>query len=93
MSHSRQLPSNVSLKVIDATIQRIPVDVLNGFTRHLLERHGLTPEHAEIMTANLVEADMRGVKSHGHWLMKRYSDWLNTGYMNCLLYTSPSPRD
>ena len=82
MSGSRQLPSNVSLKVIDAPIQRIPIDVLNGFTRHLLERHGLTPDHAEIMTANLVEADMRGVKSHGHWLMKRYSDWLNTGYMN-----------
>lgn len=72
----------VSPNVIDAPVHRIPVDVLTGFTRRLLEQLGLTPDHAEIMSANLVEADMRGVKSHGHWLMKRYSEWLNTGYMN-----------
>ena len=34
------------------------------------------------MTANLVEADMRGVTSHGHWLLRRYSGWLDEGEMN-----------
>ena len=66
----------------DANKRCVPVDVLTAFTRDLLERHGLTPEHAEIMTANLVEADMRGVTSHGHWLLRRYSGWLDEGEMN-----------
>ncbi len=66
----------------DANKRRVPVDVLTAFTRDLLERHGMSPEHAEIMTANLVEADMRGVTSHGHWLLRRYSGWLDDGYMN-----------
>ena len=34
------------------------------------------------MAANLVEADMRGVTSHGHWLLRRYSEWLDEGTMN-----------
>ena len=25
--------------------------------------------------------------------MNRYCNWRNVGYMSCLLYTSPSPRD
>ena len=66
----------------DANKRRVPVGVLTAFTRDLLERHGLTAEHAEIMAANLVEADMRGVTSHGHWLLRRYSGWLDEGEMN-----------
>ena len=66
----------------DANKRRVPVEVLTEFTRDLLERHGMSPEHAEMMTANLVEADMRGVTSHGHWLVSRYSGWLDEGYMN-----------
>ena len=66
----------------DANKRRVPAEVLTAFTRDLLERHGLTPEHAEIMAANLVEADMRGVTSHGHWLLRRYSEWLDEGTMN-----------
>ncbi|MYD95132.1 MAG: Ldh family oxidoreductase [Chloroflexi bacterium] len=66
----------------DANKRRVPVEVLTAFTRDLLERHGMSPEHADIMTANLVEADMRGVTSHGHWLLQRYSGQLDTGEMN-----------
>ena len=66
----------------DANKRRVPIDVLSAFTRDLLERHGLTPEYAEIMAANLLEADMRGVTSHGHWLLPRYAESLDDGYMN-----------
>lgn len=66
----------------EANKRRVPVEVLTAFTRDLLERHGMSPEHAEIMTANLVEADMRGVTSHGHWLLQRYSGQLDSGEMN-----------
>ncbi len=68
--------------MFEAPTQRVPAAVLTAFTQDLLERHGLSPEHAQLMTANLVEADMRGVKSHGHWLMKRYAGWLDDGDMN-----------
>ena len=66
----------------DANKRRVPVEVLTAFTRDLLERHGMSPEHADIMTTNLVEADMRGVTSHGHWLLQRYSGLLDSGEMN-----------
>jgi LDH2 family malate/lactate/ureidoglycolate dehydrogenase len=68
--------------MIDAPTHRVPVGVLTAFTHKLLQNHGLSDEHAEIMTANLVEADMRGIKSHGHFLVSRYSEWLDDGYMN-----------
>ncbi len=67
-------------------MQRIPAAHLRAFSIELLSRHGMSREHAAVMTANLLEADMRSVKTHGHWHLARYCGQMRDGVVN------PSPN-
>ena len=67
--------------VTDAML-RIPVEDLSGFSIQLLTHHGMSHEHAAVMTANLMEADMRGIKTHGHWHLARYCGLMRDGMIN-----------
>ncbi|MBX9718876.1 MAG: alpha-hydroxy-acid oxidizing protein, partial [Microbacteriaceae bacterium] len=44
--------------------------------------HGVPEDHAQIVAHNLVEADLRGVESHGVNLVSLYCTRLDTGIMN-----------
>ncbi|KAK2803829.1 hypothetical protein FQN50_006836 [Emmonsiellopsis sp. PD_5] len=43
----------------------IPSSTAHRFVRHLLEKHGVSSQNADIVAKCLVEADLRGVDSHG----------------------------
>jgi len=55
---------------------------LRSFGRNLLEAHGLSAAHAEIVEDNLLEADARGVRSHGHFVLPVYLQRLRAGQIN-----------
>src|SRR5665647_3104624 len=59
-------------------------DPLRDFVRKVFMAYDLPEADAAIVADHLVEADMRGVYSHGVIRVEQYT---------CLLYTSPSPRD
>jgi LDH2 family malate/lactate/ureidoglycolate dehydrogenase len=51
----------------DQTISRIKPDDARKFARNLLVGNGVNEENAEIVARCLVEADLRGVDTHGTW--------------------------
>lgn len=63
-------------------VRRVPADRLRALGIEILARHGLSREHAEIMEANLLAADLRGVKTHGHWMLERYCSAMRAGRLN-----------
>ncbi len=65
---------------------RVPADRLRAFCRTALERAGLSAADADLVAETLVEADLRGVHSHGLILLVRYCRGLVRGYVN------PRPR-
>lgn len=63
-----------------------PVAALRRFTFGCLCAAGLPPEHAEVVTNNLMDAQVRGIDSHGVTrLLKHYVERLEAGAVN------PSP--
>ena len=48
----------------------------------ILRSFGLSAEHAAIVEANLLEADMRGVQTHGHHLLPLYEQRFDDGEVN-----------
>lgn len=60
---------------------RIKVDELREFCLDILTETGMPEAEAEILTETLVEADQRGVKSHGVMSLKRYVNLMQTGVM------------
>lgn len=54
--------------------QRVSQDDLINFTRLVLEAVGVAEEHIEPIAAGLVEADLRGVDSHGVARLETYVD-------------------
>ncbi len=68
--------------------RRIPVEALRGFGTEALRHHGLSPEHAEVVEANLLEADLRGVTTHGHVMLHLYCERVRNGLIN----TGPTVR-
>ena len=51
----------------------------------IFKKFGLTQDHAKISAKALINAELVGAYGHGLSRLKMYCD--------CLLYTSPSPRD
>lgn len=61
---------------------RVPVERLRAFCEEALKRSGLTEADARLVADTLVEADLRGVRSHGLILLVRYCRGLLKGHVN-----------
>jgi LDH2 family malate/lactate/ureidoglycolate dehydrogenase len=59
----------------------IPADRLRSYTASIFAGHGVPADEAEIVADNLVEADLRGVESHGVNLVALYCNRLDNGLM------------
>lgn len=68
----------------DSTLRFRPVE-LESFARSILEGAGLESDHADLVARTLVEADLRGVDSHGVARIETYVRHLEEGGFN------PSP--
>jgi len=60
---------------------RVPVDALKSFCIETLEKLQVTKEDARIVADVLVEADLRGIDSHGVARMSRYVSGIQGGMM------------
>jgi len=67
---------------------RIPEADLRSFDLALLQGLGLSADHAGILADNLIAADMRGVRTHGHVMLPRYCDRMRDGSTS----TTTQPR-
>ena len=61
--------------------RRVSVDVLQRFCIEALVRVGVPGDHARIVAESLVEANLRGVDSHGVILLPRYVKRIELGLM------------
>ena len=61
---------------------RIPEADLRSFDLALLQGMGSSPLHAEILADNLIAADMRGVRTHGHVMLPKYCKEIRAGSTN-----------
>jgi len=52
---------------------------LTAFATEVLERAGMTSEHALVLAANLVDAEVRGVNTHGLARLVPYLDQMRSG--------------
>lgn len=50
--------------------------------RELLIKHGLPPEHADVVAGCLIEADLRGVETHGMVRLPDYLSYVRKGLIN-----------
>jgi L-2-hydroxycarboxylate dehydrogenase (NAD+) len=70
----------------DAPDVRIDPDRLRGFAGRVLRAAGLDGEHAAVTAGGLVEANLRGVDTHGVFRLPQYVEAIRTGQVN------PRPR-
>ncbi|MDR2006328.1 MAG: Ldh family oxidoreductase, partial [Acidaminococcales bacterium] len=61
---------------------RFDKEKLAKFCLEIFQAAGLRPEHAACVVANLVAAELRGVRSHGLIQVKNYVDGLKSGVIN-----------
>ena len=61
--------------------ERVPADKLKSFCTEALERLGVPHEDAQTTANVLVEADLRGIDSHGVARMSRYVTGIQQGMM------------
>ncbi|MDR3229879.1 MAG: Ldh family oxidoreductase [Synergistaceae bacterium] len=61
---------------------RLDRDRLTKFCREVFQAAGLAAEHAAIVSDNLMEAELRGVRSHGLIQVKNYAESLKNGTFN-----------
>jgi len=59
----------------------VPVDSLKAFCRQVFETTDVSPEDAEVTADVLVQADLRGIDSHGVARLKRYVRGVQRGQM------------
>jgi LDH2 family malate/lactate/ureidoglycolate dehydrogenase len=59
----------------------IDSDALSAYCARILVGLGVADEQAELVAASLIEADLRGVESHGVHLMALYADRLGGGHL------------
>lgn len=59
--------------------KRISAGALRGYTQRLLESTGLGADEADCIAASLVEADLRGVSSHGLMRLRTYASRVKCG--------------
>ena len=65
-----------------------PAEVLRALCFNVLERFSVPHEDAEIVAKVLVEADLRGIDSHGLARLNRYVSGIQAGMMN----PKPNPK-
>jgi LDH2 family malate/lactate/ureidoglycolate dehydrogenase len=63
------------------TNRLVPADQLRSYVARIFEGHKMPAEDAAVVADNLVEADLRGVESHGVNLVSLYCTRLDTGLM------------
>jgi LDH2 family malate/lactate/ureidoglycolate dehydrogenase len=61
---------------------RIPADQLRRFCVQAFEQVGLSTRDAALVADTLVDADLRGVHSHGTWWLTTYTERLRHGGLN-----------
>ena len=52
--------------------QNVPVDALEAFVKNLLVKNRMFAADAEIAAKRMIEADLRGIVSHGSRTLVRY---------------------
>ncbi|MBN1254765.1 MAG: Ldh family oxidoreductase [Deltaproteobacteria bacterium] len=67
------------LKIKGETI--VQADTLKTFCRHVFEKLGVSTEDADVTADVLVQADLRGIGSHGVARLRRYVNGLREGQM------------
>lgn len=70
----------------EASAARIPADELRAFAAAILARSGMAPADAELASDVIVDANLRGVDTHGAFLLSIYARRLRLGLIN------PAPR-
>ncbi len=65
-----------------ALMPNVAADALRSYTAGILAGHGVPEGDARIVADNLVDADLRGVESHGVNLVSLYCTRLDTGVMS-----------
>ncbi|MCY4194481.1 MAG: Ldh family oxidoreductase [bacterium] len=65
----------------DADVVWLGRDVLARYETAIFEGLGVPSEQAEVVVDNLVEADLRGVESHGAHLIELYAARLRSGHL------------
>lgn len=63
-------------------MMRFPYQQLDSFTSTILERLGVSPHEAQIVTEVLSQANLRGVDTHGTDLLPAYVQRLRSGMAN-----------
>ncbi len=71
------------------TDQRLRAPALIDFTQSLLMHAGVPYDHARIVADSLIEANLRGVDSHGIQMLLLYLDQLAAGTMDARAKGSP----
>ena len=59
----------------------VPAAALRDYCARILEGLGVPPDQAGVVAESLIEADLRGVESHGVHLMVLYADRLRGGHL------------
>lgn len=59
----------------------VPADRLTHYCARVLEGLGVPSDQAAVVAGSLIEADLRGVESHGVHLMALYADRLRGGHL------------
>ncbi len=59
----------------------VQVDSLKAFCRQVFEKVGVSPTDSRVTADVLVQADLRGIGSHGVARLRRYFRGLQTGQM------------
>ena len=59
----------------------VPADRLTDYCARILEGLGVPGDQAAVVAGSLIEADLRGVESHGVHLMALYADRLRGGHL------------
>ncbi|MGH6714567.1 MAG: Ldh family oxidoreductase [Bradyrhizobium sp.] len=60
---------------------KVAADRAEAFSKDILVKVGTPPDDAGIVAAHLVDADLRGVRSHGLLRMLKYVEQIESGYI------------
>lgn len=71
----------------------VPVETLRSYVTGIFTAHGMPDDQAAIVVDNLIEADLRGVESHGMNLVDLYVARLQSGAMSASTEVSVTRDD
>lgn len=64
------------------TMKMYSIHKLKKYTSNIMQRAGLSPEKSDLFAESLVDADSRGISSHGLTRLKTYAYRLETGLVD-----------